>query len=158
LPSHETLAALLDEQASDYQHLYVSCGTGATFLALAAGLSQRQLNHIRLHGISVEKKPENITTLASQALALHGNSLIYPSPSGRHFGQLTPEMLAISKACFEQKGIAPDPIYDALVLLQIYQNQQKGLHQAHEEILWLHSGGLTGWAGYPSKCHELFGL
>lgn len=158
LPSHQPLAALLDEQAFDYQHLYVSCGTGATLLALAAGLAERQQDHLRLHGVSVEKKPENITELASKTLALHANSKVYHSPSGRHFGHLTPEMLAISKACFEQTGIAPDPIYDALVLLQIYQNHQNGSHQANDKILWLHSGGLPGWVGYPLKCQELFGL
>jgi 1-aminocyclopropane-1-carboxylate deaminase/D-cysteine desulfhydrase-like pyridoxal-dependent ACC family enzyme len=66
--------------------------------------------------------------------------------------------MQMAKAFFQATGIAPDPIYDVSVLLWYFQAVQKEQLVSSADVLWLHSGGITGWAGFESECHELFGL
>jgi 1-aminocyclopropane-1-carboxylate deaminase len=157
LPEFNRLADLLDEQPLDYEHLLVSCGTGATFLALAAGLAERN-QQLQLHGVSVISQPDFLAELQAKAQSRYGNSTISPHPEKKRLGKLSPAMLAITKACFEQTGLAPDPIYDAALLLYVYEALNSGKIQRQESCLWLHSGGLPGWSGYSLESKQLFSL
>jgi len=157
LPSPNNLAALLDEQPLHYEHLLVSCGTGATYLALAAGLATRK-QQLQLHGVSVISQPDFISDLLAQAQRIYPNSSLSPHPEKKRLGKMSTDMLAISKACFSQTGLAPDPIYDAALLLYVHAVVKSGKVKPHDRTLWLHSGGLPGWSGYSSECQQLFSL
>lgn len=157
LPTNNRLADLLDEQPLHYEHLLVSCGTGATLLALAAGLAARKLQ-LALHGVSVISQANFINELQAQARAIYPHSHVWPHPEKKRLGKLSTAMLAISKACFTQTGLAPDPIYDAALLLYVYEALKSGKMKPEERCLWIHSGGLPGWSGYNLECQQLFGL
>jgi 1-aminocyclopropane-1-carboxylate deaminase len=157
LPNPNRLAELLDEQPLPYRHILVSCGTGATVLALAAGLAARK-QQMQLHGVSVISNPTFLAELNAQARARYPFSQLSPHPEKIRLGKLSPAMLAISKACYEQTGLAPDPIYDAALLLYIHESLVSGKINSEESCLWLHSGGMPGWSGYPLESKQLFGL
>ena len=157
LPASNRLADLLDEQPLHYEQLLVSGGTGATFLALAAGLAARKLQ-LPLHGVSVMSQDNFIAELQAKVQAIYPHGLVSPHPEKKRLGKLSPAMLAISKACFIQTGLAPDPIYDAALLLYVYEALKSGKIKPEERCLWIHSGGLPGWSGYPLECQQLFGL
>ncbi len=157
LPENNRVADLLDEQPLNYDHILISCGTGATFLALASGLAARK-QQLKLHGVSVISQAAFLEDLQAAAQSRYAHSTLSPHPEKKRLGKLSPAMFAISKACFEQTGLAPDPIYDAALLLYLHNALKSGEIKSEESCLWLHSGGLPGWAGYPSECQELFGL
>lgn len=157
LPAANRLADLLDEQQLHYQHLLVSCGTGATILALAAGLAARK-EQLQLHGISVINQVNFIAELQRKLQTIYPHSQVSAHPEKLRLGKLSHAMLAISKACFEQTGLAPDPIYDAALLLYAHEALQSGKIKPEDRCLWVHSGGLPGWSGYPLECQQLFGL
>lgn len=157
LPTTNRLANLLDEQPLHYEHLLVSCGTGATILALAAGLAARK-EQLQLHGISVINQVNFIAELQRKLQTIYPHSQVSAHPEKLRLGKLSHAMLAISKACFEQTGLAPDPIYDAALLLYAHEALQSGKIKPEDRCLWVHSGGLPGWSGYPLECQQLFGL
>lgn len=157
LPDHRQLAALLDEQSMAYDHLLLSCGTGSTLKALAQGMAERAMR-TRLHGVSAVQHPNFVQQLTLACRMHYPNTLVVGNPAKTRFGKLHPRMFAMAKACLEQTGIAPDPVYDSALLLYLLQCHQDGSIKAHEKVLWIHSGGSLGWAGYFSECHELFSL
>lgn len=138
-------------------HLFLSCGTGASMLGLAAAL-HRAKRKTKIWGISAINAPKFLQKLQTDVSLLHPNALVMGSPAGQRFGKNNEHELALAKAFFEQTGIAPDPVYDSRVLAVLVEQFQLGQIKAADRVLWLHSGGMTGWAGYPSECHELFGL
>ncbi|MFN3529198.1 MAG: 1-aminocyclopropane-1-carboxylate deaminase/D-cysteine desulfhydrase [Bacteroidia bacterium] len=155
LPEHHAPAALLDEQdLSDFSHLMLSCGTGAMLLALAKGLRDRNSN-IHLHGISAIANFSFIHEINQQVAAIYPFAQLHPKPVKSRFGKLHPDMFEITQACFHQTGILADPIYDSALLLHVYQGIQNESLPNNGNLLWLHSGGQTGWAGFTSKLDEL---
>lgn len=138
-------------------HVLVSCGTGATLLGLASAM-QKAGRKSKLWGISAVNAPKFIEQLRLEATRLYPHVQICGSLEGQRFGKSTQPERIIAKAFFKQTGIAPDPVYDSRVLAVMVDCFEKGLFTATDSLLWLHSGGLTGWAGYPSECKELFGL
>lgn len=157
LPDHRQVAALLDEQSMAYDHLLLSCGTGSMLKALARGMAERAMQ-TRLYGICAVQHPAFMQQLTLACRMHYANTLVVGNPAKTRFGKLHPSMLAMAKTCLEQTGIAPDPVYDSALLLYLLQCHQDGSIKAHEKVLWVHSGGCLGWAGYSSESHELFGL
>jgi len=138
-------------------HVLLSCGTGATLLGLAAAM-HRAGRKTKLWGISAINAPKFLEQLQLEASQLYPHVQVCASLGGQRFGKNTTKELDLAKAFFKQTGIAPDPVYDSRVLTVLVDCFEKGLFTSTDSILWLHSGGLTGWAGYPSECQELFGL
>lgn len=157
LPDHQYVATLLDEQAMHYQHVVVSCGTGSMMIALAKGMAARGMT-AQLHGVSAVHHPAFISQLNAICQQHYHYAKAIGKPTQTRFGKLTPDLLAIGKACFKQTGIAPDPVYDSGLLLYLLQCRREDSIRASEQVLWIHSGGALGWAGWPLKSHELFGL
>jgi 1-aminocyclopropane-1-carboxylate deaminase len=139
-------------------HLILSCGTGASFLGLAGALHRAGRDDIRLLGVSAIGAQAQLDRLQMDGQSVHAHSSVFGPLDGKRFGKISAERLLLAKSFFEQTGIAPDPVYDTHLLAQIVQLHRNGTLGHQDKVLWLHSGGITGWAGYPSECNELFGL
>ncbi len=156
-PNGKAFDLWLQEIPEHTDHVLLSCGTGATLLGLAAAM-QRAKRKTKLWGISAINSPKFIENLLAEVSALYPQAKVEQSLAGQRFGKNSSHELALAKAFFEQTGIAPDPVYDSRVLGVLVEQFKNGKLSAADRILWLHSGGITGWAGYPSECHNLFGL
>lgn len=156
LPHWEAAAALLDEQAIDaYSSIWLSTGTGAMMGALAKGLAHRKLS-LPLIGVSAIPNQKWCEQLQAELRQIYPHATIQPASDAQRFGKLSHQQMALTRALFEKTGIAVDPVYDGRLLLNLAQALQNGT--ANQQALWIHSGGITGWAGYRSECHELFSL
>ena len=147
----------LQEIPEKTDHILVSCGTGATLLGLAAAMHRAERN-TKLWGISAINAPKFLAQLQTEVHTFFAHATVYGSLKGQRFGKTEAKEMAIAREFFKQTGIAPDPVYDSRVLAVLVEQFDNGNLTAADNILWLHSGGITGWAGYPSECHELFGL
>lgn len=147
----------LEEIPLHFSHFLLSCGSGATLIGMCKALQLRP-REVQLVGIHAVNMSKEINRLTAASQAIWPNAQVIGSPDGKRFGKLSPKRFAMSKAFFEQTGIAPDPVYDASVLLWYAQAVFEGQIPHGSKVLWLHSGGITGWAGYASECQELFGL
>lgn len=156
-PHAEAFEQWVSEIPEHVSHVLVSCGTGATLLGLAEVLNKSGRS-IHLWGISAVSSPKFITFLNTEARKRFENAQVFASVEAQAFGKNTPSERHLAKTFFEQTGIATDPIYDSRVLTFLVQAYASGMLQQHHQLIWLHSGGLTGWAGYASESHELFGL
>jgi 1-aminocyclopropane-1-carboxylate deaminase len=156
LPQWQAAAALLDEQAIEaYSSIWISTGTGAMIGALAHGMAQKKLQ-MPLIGVSAIPNMQWCNQLQADLRQIYPYSSIQPALKAMRFGKLSNMQVAITKALFEKTGIAIDPVYDSRLLLNLGAALQNGT--ADETALWIHSGGISGWAGYRSKCHQLFSL
>lgn len=156
-PHAEAFDQWVSEIPEHVSHILVSCGTGASLLGLAEALNKLGRS-IHLWGISAVSSPKFIAQLNTEARKRFEHAQVFASVEAQAFGKNTSSERHLAKTFFEQTGIATDPIYDSRVLTFLIQAFTTGMLQEHEQILWLHSGGLTGWAGYASESHELFGL
>lgn len=156
-PHFKAFENWLQELPDSYTHFLIGCGTGATLTGMAHAL-QAKPRKVHLIGISAIHLPQEIQRLNSEALAIWPQTTIEGPMDGKRFGKISGQRLEISKALFQQTGIVPDPVYDASVLLWFQKAVVNGFFCPHDRVLWLHSGGITSWAGYPLECHKLFGL
>ncbi len=156
-PSSITFDRWLQEIPPSFTHYLIGCGTGATLLGLAEAL-QKNARPVTLIGISAIHMPEELERLQQEVQHFWPNSIVNGPPDGKRFGKISTQRLRLSKIFFEQCQLAPDPVYDASLLQWYVEAVQSRYFGANDRVLWLHSGGLSSWAGFRLECHELFGL
>lgn len=147
----------LAEIPTKYTHCLLSCGSGATLLGLCHALRNKPRD-LMLLGIHAVNLNQEISRLHAQSQKIWPNTLVSANVDGKRFGKISEQRTEIARAFFKGTGIAPDPLYDASVLLWYYQAVKEGRLPNSHDMLWLHSGGITGWAGFESESHKLFSL
>src|SRR5699024_9510840 len=130
--------------------LVCACGTGTTLagLAQAAALRKSKLN---LHGIPVLKQG---AYLEGEIQALYPDLKQYQLHTQYHFGgygKTKPALNAFVKDFSRQTGVLIEPTYTGKALYALFDLIGSGKLSPEADILFLHTGGLTGLLGHLPK-------
>lgn len=152
-----------------FSDLYLASGTGATSAGLIAGLeyfssfSGDSFKRPLVHSVSMFKggwMEDEIDAKVSQlreclVLPPHASGVVskvsYRVETLSHqarYGQLTSSLFDFICNTFDASGLLLDPVYTAKVLLHIKQQAEHGLIN-NKKVLFVHTGGISGWLGYP---------
>lgn len=140
--------AELAQYCRGYDEVWISIGSGCTFLGLADGIESLtatfpgQLPIIQ--GVLAIKGGE---LLAADLLSKVGEQhRINTEGHLGGFGKCPTSLLALIKA-YDQQCLALDPVYTAKLITAFEQSWQTGLLDAAKRYLIIHSGGLQGRRG-----------
>ena len=140
--------AELAQHCQGYDEVWLSIGSGCTFLGLAEGIEtlattfSGQLPIIQ--GVLAIKGGE---ALAADLLSQVGEQhRINTEGHLGGFGKCPAALLALIQA-YDQQGLAWDPVYTAKLIMALEQTWQTGLLDASKRYLIIHSGGLQGRRG-----------
>lgn len=141
---------IMVESGTDWDHIWLAAGTGST----SRGIYQAKAASSILHTILAVQSAELQQRLYEE-MPLQSN--VYLPQDGPRFGRFSREQLKTGIDFFQQTGIVPDPIY-GLKTLNTLANWLKQQHPTEiGRVLWIHTGGIAGWAGYPVEA-DAFGL
>lgn len=138
---------ILEETGYNWDYIWTCAGTGTTALGLAAALREAHSKSelIVVSAISSQDFTNELQERLSQEYAFTKVIL----PQGPRFGKFSERQFKIGLDWYKQTGILPDPIYQ-LKLLEQFEAWLKEKNPSHwARILFVHTGGLTGWDGFP---------
>ena len=127
----EVLAEEIKKASTSVRSLATPSGTGTTALFLALALREFKVYTTPCVG--------DVEYLKNQMRALHSlpDNLVILEPKKKyHFAKPYPEFLAIQQKLL-QEGIEFDLLYSPSLWLSL-------IEQTNEEVLYIHSGGITG--------------
>jgi len=129
--------------------VYVSCGTGTTI----SGMSQflKKLNvATRLHGIQVLKGEGYIAKEIEKDYGVT-DVIMHDDHHCGGYAKSTEQLMDFIKEFSKETGVLLDPIYTGKMMLAIKKHCENGSIKNGENILAIHTGGLTGWFGKASE-------
>lgn len=140
--------AELAQYCQGYDEVWLSIGSGCTFLGLAEGIES-------LAAISSGQLP-----ILQGVLAIKGGDVLaadlLSQVGGQHrinteghlggFGKCPATLLALIQT-YDQQDLALDPVYTAKLMMAFEQSWQAGLLDVAKRYLIIHSGGLQGRRG-----------
>jgi len=157
----EVIADLIQRDNEGFDHIYMACGTGATFAGLVRGFLNQSssANHrARLQGLSMFR-PNSVVPkegwLDKEVVNFIGQrSSLYELVADRRlpgYGKLTPDLMSFCNEFLEETGILLDPVYTVKLMRYLKYLAEDGVFSEFEEpkrILAVHTGGLHGWLGF----------
>ena len=143
-------AILAEVDLQQFSQIFVSCGTGTTVAGMANYLDKNELR-VQLNGIQVLKGQDYIKNDLEKVFGITSAN-IYDEFHCGGYAKTSNELIGFIKDFTQQTGVLLDPIYTGKMIFAI-----KKLIEGHgivsgEQILAIHTGGLTGWFG---KYNEL---
>lgn len=140
--------AELAQYCQGYDEVWLSIGSGCTFLGLADGIASLAASLSEplpiIQGVLAIKGGE---ALASSLLAQVGQQhRINTAGHLGGFGKCPDSLLALIQA-YDQQGLALDPVYTAKLIMAFEQSWKAGQLDASKRYLMIHSGGLQGRRG-----------
>lgn len=146
---------LAEENQQRWSDIWLPAGTGTTLKGVARFLAKNQANY-RLHGVLAVQSATFCKQLSQELKEIYPQAQIHLPDNGPRFGKFSDIQLAIGLDWYRQTGILPDPVYGLKTLEAIYQQLEKQNPSESARVLWVHTGGLQGWAGFP-ETQRLFG-
>lgn len=140
---------LIDELPQTFDHIVLAAGTGSTFCGILNGCAKHHLS-TKVHAVVVHKGIQEIVDYTT-------SKTTYPHYSiqdNYHFGayaKTSPDLISFMKKFQQATGILLDPVYTAKSLYALYDLIQRGVIQAKEKVLFIHTGGLIGNLGMKDK-------
>lgn len=132
-----------------YDEVWLSIGSGSTFLGLAEGLNDLVSNNNesqcpKIHGVLAIKGGED---LASGLLSCVGQP--HGIDTEGHLGGFGkfPDTLKARIKAYDELGLELDPVYTGKLIVAFEQSWQAALLDMNKRYLIVHSGGLQGRRG-----------
>lgn len=134
-----------------------ACGTGATLAGMAAGLGtpSRALGVAVLRGGFLSKEVQALLNACGAEASQNWQVL-----DGFHFGgyaKWTMALVDFINAFMHEHGIALDPIYTGKAMFALHELARQGYFQPGATIVFVHTGGLQGIAGFNERFGDLVG-
>lgn len=128
---------------SDYQQLWVACGTGTTLVGLVAGErgAHPVIGALAVppgHGVETQVPLQVRARTGQQA----GYRLIDASRGG--FARLDAELASFILATEAESGVPLEPLYTGKLLLALHDEVVAGRIARGSRVVAIHSGGLQG--------------
>lgn len=139
---------LAENELNNWSDIWLPVGTGTTLKGVARYLAKKQARS-QLHGVLAVQSADFVKQLGQELSDIYPQSQLHLPENGPRFGQFNDTQLAIALDWFGQTGILPDPVYGLKTLEAIYQRLEKQNPDKSARVLWIHTGGLQGWAGFP---------
>jgi 1-aminocyclopropane-1-carboxylate deaminase len=145
---------MLNEQCEIFDFIVTAMGTGTTF----AGLVRAAGSHQKVIGIPIHKH-ENLLKDIFEIDDSFANisPKKYEIIGGYHAGgyaKWNTELTNFITTFYQNTGIKLDPIYTGKAMFALYDLLEKKHFPAGSKILFMHTGGLQGIAGFEQR----FGL
>ncbi len=139
---------ILEETGYRWDCIWICAGTGTTALGLAKTLQDaRSMSELKVvSAISNQDFTNELQARLSQEYPLAQVIL----PKGPRFGKFSEEQFNIGQDWYRQTSILPDPIYQLKLLEQLGVWLKEKNPNTEARILFIHTGGLTGWDGFPA--------
>lgn len=139
---------LAEDENEVWTDIWLPAGTGTTLKGIAHYLAKNKLD-TTLHGVLAVQSADFKHRLSQELAEIYPHCQVHLPIDGPRFGRYSQQQLEIGLDWYTQTGIPPDPIYGLKTLETIYnylKNQNPG---KSARVLWVHTGGLQGWAGFP---------
>ena len=153
LLSHKGVEELIDEMARQHtfpDFLAVAAGTGATAAGILKGLKKwnaksRLLVFSALKGDFLKEEIAALAGVTTEDFYFTDISCL------GGYARITPEYMRFLIDFERESGIEVDPVYNGKVLLGLQMLQQQGHLTKDHTVLWIHTGGLQGKAGFENE-------
>lgn len=142
-------AEIIDELDNHYQHIFCAAGTGTTAAGLLKGL--QNFANTQLHVVPVLKDAGFIQPEIEKYTGKSNQLFIHLDYHFGGYAKVNTELITFIKYFVSQTGILVDPVYTAKMFFAIGDLQKKGIIQADDKILALHTGGLLGLMGMKNR-------
>jgi len=139
---------LAEDENEVWTDIWLPAGTGTTLKGIARYLAQNKLN-TTLHGVLAVQSADFKQSLSQELAEIYPHCQLHLPKDGPRFGKYSQQQLEIGLDWYTQTGIRPDPIYGLKTLEAIYYHLKKQNPGDFARVLWIHTGGLQGWAGFP---------
>jgi 1-aminocyclopropane-1-carboxylate deaminase len=149
------VAAIISEIDRSFDTIITAVGTGTTLAGLVKGLNGQG----RALGISVLKGDflhAEVTELLRTEEVDYSNFEISETYHFGGYGKTTAALIDLVNMIFDDLGIKLDPIYTGKAFFGVWDMIERGKFD-DQTLIFLHTGGLQGIAGYnqknPQKIH-----
>lgn len=142
---------ILGDLAHDFTHICVCIGTGGTFAGVASSLKshQRILGFSSLKGEFIHQEIADL--LESNQINPVGSFEIRTDYNFGGYGKVKPELIDFLGWFYKEFKIPLDPVYTGKMAFGAWDLIKKEHFPAGSRILFIHSGGLQGNAGFAAQ-------
>jgi len=138
-----------------YDLVVCSVGSGTTMAGIVEGLSGREGegSGSQVLGFSALKGATDLDARVKRHLS-SSSSELWSICHDYHFGgfaKVNALLLEFISVVHAQSGIWLDPVYTGKALFGLLDLLDKGLCKQVSRILFVHTGGLQGWRGFPGE-------
>lgn len=142
---------MLTDECAQFDVIALAMGTGTTFAGVVRGL----LPHQRAVGFPIHKYGDIFDDVLNIDASLKSISKSnYHIEKEYHFGgyaKTNSELLSFMNETYRETGLKTDPIYTSKALFGLVDIIKKGVFKQGSKILFLHTGGLQGIAGFEER-------
>lgn len=152
--------------------LVTACGTGATLAGLAVGMANAPHDHTEnivypftgqgstqktilgipvLKGGFMEQEVHKLLSICDQNALKNSR---WEIKDGYHFGgyaKWTPGLVQFINSFKQAHGVPLDPVYTGKAMFAVFDLAEKGYFPKNSTVVFLHTGGLQGIAGYNQR-------
>ena len=140
---------LSEVDLSNIDQIFVPCGTGTTIAGMANYLNAK--NHkIQLNGIQVLKGENYIANEIKNLYGISGIN-VYDQFHFGGYAKTNDSLIAFIQDFMKQTGVILDPVYNGKMMFAIKKLLENGEIKQGQNILAIHTGGITGWFGKFDK-------
>jgi 1-aminocyclopropane-1-carboxylate deaminase len=143
---------MVQNVATDF--IAVAVGTGATAAGLLKGIQNIHLP-TQLLALSALKGNFLKETIATMAGASEKDFIFSDEYCLGGYAKTTNEYLKFLLDFENVSGIEVDPVYNGKLLWGLYALQKKGVLSQKHTVLWIHTGGLQGKAGFENQLNAI---
>jgi 1-aminocyclopropane-1-carboxylate deaminase/D-cysteine desulfhydrase-like pyridoxal-dependent ACC family enzyme len=142
---------MMDDRCQAFDVIVCAVGTGTS----AVGIAQACGTHQTVWGIPIHKHIEVVEELGRSIPDLAIPSLLQVTRfDDYHFGgyaKWTPELIEFIRTTKANHDLPLDPIYTGKAFYALLQEIQKGGLLSGSKVLFIHTGGLQGNAGFEQR-------
>ena len=136
---------LKEDNLSNIDQIFVPCGTGTTLAGMANYLDSKNSKTL-LSGIQVLKGEGYIANEIIDQYGILGVN-VYDQFHLGGYAKTNDKLVAFIQDFMKQTGVVLDPIYNGKMMFAINKLLEKGRIERGQNILAIHTGGITGWFG-----------
>lgn len=145
--------------------IYVATGSGGTQAGLTAGMHCYKQKDINVVGVAVCDNEAYFQQKVRGDITAWKNSyqididvddlsiLVNDKYIGPGYAKASESTYDIIKWMAQIEGIALDPVYTGKAFQGLIEEIKQGKHQAHEDVVFIHTGGLFGLFAQRQKLH-----
>jgi 1-aminocyclopropane-1-carboxylate deaminase len=145
---------MLSKSTDAFDHIITAMGTGTTFAGLVkAAHSKQKITGLPIH--KHDKLLDDILSFDPSFESFHTKN--FEIIGGYHFGgyaKWKPELITFIQKIYREYDLKLDPVYTGKALFGVFDLIEKGYFEQDSKILFIHTGGIQGVAGFEKR----FGL
>lgn len=154
---------ILQSTANDFDHVFVSAGTGTTTAGVVLSVPERTT----VHSIPVLKGSFMAKDISALMYAVTYNQnfvnermrqlTVHENYHFGGYGKWNEELIHFIQDFYKQTNVKLDPIYTGKAMFGLVDLMNKNKISSRQKILFIHTGGLQGISGVEEKLsYQLF--